>query len=137
MAFQYFWSITSANLLRRAIEARLDAGRAPFRRFVDAIAQPVKRVIEAERRSRRRREAHRDLSRLGDHILADIGLTRNSIVDVVEAMDRSECKPAEQLDDLRIRSHHVPGCRVIPLGGASQQCTRRGARDGECSSAAA
>ncbi len=58
--------------LRKANEARSAAFYATWR----AVTAPFRRLVEAARRARGERETYRELNRLNDSQLTDIGISR-------------------------------------------------------------
>ncbi len=51
-----------------------------------AVTAPFRRFIEAVRRVRRERETYHALSRLSDHMLKDIGISRSEIGSIAQSL---------------------------------------------------
>ncbi len=67
--------------LRTANEARSATFYAAWR----AVTAPVRGLIEAVRRVRRERETYHALSRLSDHLLKDVGISRSEIGSIAQS----------------------------------------------------
>ena len=68
--------------LHKVNEERLATFYAPWR----AVTAPVRGFIEAVRRFRRERETYGALSRLSDHMLKDIGISRSEIGSIAQSL---------------------------------------------------
>ncbi len=72
--------------LRKTNEAHSAAFYAPFNTIERAIAATLRGFFEVLRRVHRRRKTYRELSRLSDRQLKDIGLSRSEIDGVAQAL---------------------------------------------------
>ncbi len=92
------------------------------------VTAPFRGFIEAVRRVRRERETYHALSRLSDHMLKDIGISRSEIGSIAQAV--AEAPPGDGLTIAELRRSRQtapagPDARVVPLARAGQ---RRGSR---------
>lgn len=70
---------TDHRVANEARAARLWAGLAPFRRAITVASDGLQRCWYAIESYRRRQATRRELARLNDHLLADIGIERKDI----------------------------------------------------------
>ncbi len=85
MVIRQVWINANPDLrdhLRTASEAR----SATFYAAWSAVTAPVRGFIEAVRRFRRERETYGALSRLNDHMLKDIGISRSEIGNIAQSL---------------------------------------------------
>ncbi len=111
--------------LRKVNEERSAAFYAGWR----AVTGPVRGFIEAVRRFRGERETYGALSRLSDHMLKDIGISRSEIGSVAQAVAAEPTEAGLTLAELRQTRSIVPAGRdaqVVPLPGADQRRSRGG-----------
>ncbi len=73
----------SAHYAGRSADHPIGAAAGQAADRVDGL---VARIADWHRRSRRRRHSIRELSRLDDHVLADIGVRRADIASVVDGL---------------------------------------------------
>ncbi len=97
--------------LRTANEARSAAYYATWR----AVTAPVRGLIEALRRARRERETYRALSRLNDHQLRDIGISRSEIGSIAQAVAVEPPEAGLTLAELRQTRRIAPAGRAAPV----------------------
>ena len=83
--------------LRKANEARAATFYAVWR----ALTAPLRRLAEAVRRAERKRATAGALSRLSDHHLADIGISRSEISGVADAIARQPLAAGLTIAELR------------------------------------
>ena len=93
--------------LRKANEARSAAFYANWR----AVTAPVRGLVEALRRFRSERETYGELSRLSDHMLKDIGISRSEIGSVAQAVAAEPTEAGLTLAELRQTGSIVPAGR--------------------------
>ena len=83
--------------LRNTNEARAAAFYAAWRR----VSAPLRGLVEYLRRVRREHQTYDALSRLGDHALSDIGLSRSEIGNVAQAVAAEPLEAGMTIADLR------------------------------------
>lgn len=80
---QWLSQDTGLRTVHRAVNeeraARLYAGLAPLRRVVAGASDALRRGWQLVEGYRRRQATRRELARLNDHLLADIGIERSDI----------------------------------------------------------
>ncbi len=79
--------------LRTANEARSAAYYANWR----AVTAPFRGFIEAVRRVRRERETYGALSRLNDHMLKDVGISRSEIGSIAQSTAAAASKQRDRV----------------------------------------
>lgn len=101
-------------------DRRLDAGnmaraktRSPI--FFERLAHRLANTRARMARNRRRRAAVRELMRLPDHVLADIGIERHQIREVVDGLSGAAAE--EQNERPPTNAEEAP-----PLGAAARCC---------------
>ena len=85
MVIRQVWINANPELrdhLHKVNEERLATFYTPWR----AVTAPVRGFIEAGRRFRRERETYGALSRLSDHMLKDIGISRSEIGSIAQSL---------------------------------------------------
>ena len=106
--------------LRRANEERSAAFYATWR----AVTAPVRGLIEALRRVRRKHETFGALSRLNDRHLQDIGISRSEIGSVAQAVAAESLEADMTIAELRQTRSFVAARRdadVVELPQAGQR----------------
>ena len=124
------------NHLRKANEARSAAFYATWR----AVTAPFRGLVEAVRRAGGERETYHALSRLSDHMLKDIGISRSEIGDIAQAVAVERPEAGLTLAELRQNRRTTPagrGAQVVPLPRADQRRSRGGSSVAPHSTAAA
>ncbi len=109
--------------LRKANEARSAAFYATWR----AVTAPFRGLVEALRRARGERETYRELSRLNDRQLRDIGISRSEIGSVAQAVAAEPPEAGLTIAELRqTRRIALAGrdAQVVPLPRADQRRSR-------------
>ncbi len=122
--------------LRKANEERSAAFYAAWR----AVTAPFRGLVEALRRARGERETYRNLSRLSDRQLKDIGISRSEIGGIAQAAAAEPPKAGLTLAELRQNRRTTPagrGAQVVPLPRADQRRSRGGSSVAPHSTAAA
>ena len=92
-----------------------------------AVTAPFRGLVEAVRRVRHEREIYSRLSRLSDHMLKDIGLSRSEIGDVAQAVAAEPPEAGLTIAELRQARSVAPAGRdapVVPLPRADQRRSR-------------
>ena len=85
----YYACAVGPERLRQDNERRAAAVYRRWRRALGVAAAPLRRARDGWRAARRRRLAGRELRRLPDHVLRDLGLRRDGIDESVAALDRA------------------------------------------------
>ncbi len=93
--------------LHKVNEERSAAYYATWR----AVTAPFRGLIEALRRARGERETYRNLSRLSDRQLQDIGISRSEIGDIAQAVAAEPPEAGLTLAELRQTRSIVPAGR--------------------------
>ena len=122
--------------LRQANEQRSAAFYAAWR----AVTAPLRGLVEAVRRVRDEHETYRELNRLDDRQLKDIGISRSEIGDIVQAVAVERPEAGLTIAELRrTRSNLSAGrdAQVVALPRADQRRGRGGSRVAPQSTAAA
>ncbi len=104
------------------------------------ITAPVRGLIEAVRRVRRERETYGRLSRLSDHMLQDIGISRSEIGNVAQAVAAEPPEAGLTIAELcQTRRIALAGrdAQVVPLPRADQRRSSDGSWVAPHSTAAA
>jgi uncharacterized protein YjiS (DUF1127 family) len=83
--------------LRKTSEARAAAFYSAWR----TVTAPLRSLAELLRRARLQRQTYGALSRLGDHALSDIGLSRSEIGSVSKAIAAEPLEAGMTIADLR------------------------------------
>lgn len=83
-------NIHRLDTIRPAAPASCSGVTAPGARKANPLVAAMGRLRDRVVRARLRRAAFADLSRLSDRVLADIGIRREEIPEVVEGMLRRE-----------------------------------------------
>lgn len=102
----------------RARAARAAVLASAIRALVHAVSAPLQGIAAARRRARRAQETYRQLSRLSDHDLNDIGLLRAEIGSVADALAAEPRAARLTVADLRRRWMDGLGhqsAEVVPL----------------------
>ncbi len=143
MPIGYIWFNTNFNAnpelrdhLRKVNEERVAAYYATWR----TVTAPVRELIEALRRVRGERETYRNLSRLSDRQLKDIGISRSEIGNVAQAVAAEPPEAGLTIAELRqIQRTATVGrdAHVVPLPHADQRRSRGGSWVAPQSTAAA
>ncbi len=124
------------DYVRAVNEERSAADDATWR----AITAPVRGLIEVLRRVRRERETYRNLSRLSDRQLRDVGLSRSEIGSVAQAVAAEPPEAGLTIAELRQTRRIALAGRdapVVPLPRADQRRGRAGSWVAPQSTAAA
>ena len=108
--------------LRKANEERSAAFYATWR----AVTAPFRGLVEAVRRARGERETYRELNRLNDHQLRDIGISRSEIGDIAQAVAVERPEVGLTLAELRQTRHIAPAGRDAPVVPRPRADQRRG-----------
>ncbi len=93
--------------LHKLNEERAAAFYATWR----AVTAPVRELIEALRRVRGERETYRELNRLNDRQLRDIGISRSEIGDIAQAVAAEPPEVGLTIAELRQTRSIVPAGR--------------------------
>ncbi len=97
--------------LRKVNEERSAAFYATWR----AATAPFRGLIETLRRARGERETYRNLSRLSDHMLKDIGISRLEIGSIAQAVAAEPPEAGLTLAELRQTRSIVPAGRRVAV----------------------
>ena len=111
--------------LRKVNEERSAAFYAAWR----AVTAPARGLVEALRRAYRERQTTRNLSRLDDRHLQDIGISRSEIASIAQAVAVAPPEAGLTVADLRQNRHTTPArhdAQVVPLPRADQRRGRGG-----------
>ena len=113
--------------LRKANEERSAAFYATWR----AVTAPFRELVEAVRRFRGERETYGRLSRLSNHMLKDIGISRSEIGSIAQAVAAEPPEAGLTIAELRQIRQTAPvghDAQVAPLPHADQRRSRGGSR---------
>jgi uncharacterized protein YjiS (DUF1127 family) len=119
--------------LRKANEERSAAYYATWR----AVTTSVRGLIEAVRRFRGERETYRELSRLNDRQLKDIGISRPEIGSIAQTVAAEPPEAGLTIAELRQIRQTGHDAQVAPLPRADQRRSRGGSWVAPQSTAAA
>lgn len=112
------------EIARIARAARAAFFASAFRTLGRAASVPFRRIAESRRRALRAEETYRQLSRLSDQDLNDIGLLRSEIGRVAEALAAQPREARLTITELRQRWASARG-EESPRDGAAPQSPER------------